>query len=288
MIRNVSHKQILARLSLGLLFSTVVAWLAYRRHSLNKSGVAGAIITGTATVGFGGWSWGLALIFFFISSSALSHYRERAKARIAADKFSKGSRRDIAQVAANGGLAALLALWHGMATSPMQRNLLRAGGAGALAAATADTWATELGLLSSETPRSILTGKPVPPGTSGGVTRPGMLAAASGALALGVVFWGWERFRRSLASLPLIACLAGLAGSVADSLLGAVLQGVFYCPVCQAETERRVHSCGTATVPMRGLRWLNNDGVNFMATLVGCLTAMALWLFNGAWKPRNP
>ncbi|HVB60271.1 MAG TPA: DUF92 domain-containing protein, partial [Ktedonobacteraceae bacterium] len=105
MIWNVTRNHLLTRLLLGLLFSAGVAGLAYQRRSLNKSGAAGAIITGTATVGLGGWSWGLSLVFFFVSSSAFSHYREREKARVADDKFSKGSQRDIAQAAANGGLA---------------------------------------------------------------------------------------------------------------------------------------------------------------------------------------
>lgn len=288
MIRMLPRNHTLTRLLLGFVFSGGVAWLAYRRRSLNKSGAAGAIITGTATVGFGGWSWGLSLVFFFVSSSIFSHYRERDKARIAEDKFSKGSRRDIAQAAANGGLATLLAMWHGLITSPGQRDSLQAAYAGALAAATADTWATELGVLSREQPRSIITGKPVAPGTSGGVTRRGMAAATLGALALGVAFWAFEGFRRSLAWLPPLACLAGLAGSVADSLLGATVQGIRYCPICQVETEQTIHSCGTETIPSRGLRWLNNDGVNFIATLTGSLTALILRLLIRAWETRSP
>src|SRR5690349_22273863 len=63
------------RLVLGLLFSTGISLLAYRRRSLSRSGIAGAIITGTTTFGLGGWSWGLLLIFFFISSSIFSHFR---------------------------------------------------------------------------------------------------------------------------------------------------------------------------------------------------------------------
>ena len=47
------------RLLLGLLFSTGVGLLAYRRRSLSRSGVAGAMITGTTTVGLGGWAWGV-------------------------------------------------------------------------------------------------------------------------------------------------------------------------------------------------------------------------------------
>src|SRR5947209_19355634 len=104
------------RLLLGLLFSAIIGILAYRRRSLSRSGVAGAVITGTTTFGLGGWSWGLSLIFFFVSSSFLSHFRERDKTGIATDKFSKGSQRDLGQVVANGGMATLLALGYGSAS----------------------------------------------------------------------------------------------------------------------------------------------------------------------------
>src|SRR5579885_3811254 len=101
------------RTGLGLLLSGIIALLAYRRRSLSRSGVVGAMITGTTTTGMGGWSWGMTLLFFFVSSSLLSHFREREKERTAANKFSKGSRRDLGQVAANGGVATLLALGNG-------------------------------------------------------------------------------------------------------------------------------------------------------------------------------
>ncbi len=264
------------RVLLGLLFSMVVGILAYWRRALNKSGAVGAIITGTTTVGLGGWPWGLALIFFFVSSSALSHFRAREKAHTAADKFSKGSRRDILQVAANGGLATLLAAWAGFTRSDSLRGLLRAGYAGVLATATADTWATELGVLSKQQPRLITSGKRVAPGTSGGITLLGTGAAMLGALALGMVFWILQGCRRSLASLPIVALISGMVGSVVDSLLGATVQAMYYCPVCEAETERRIHRCGTVTRPLRGISWCNNDAVNLAATLAGGLAAMVL------------
>src|SRR5947209_7288933 len=145
------------RLLLGLLFSAIIGILAYRRRSLNRSGVAGAITTGTTTFGLGGLSWGLSLIFFFVSSSFFSHFREKDKARTAADKFSKGSRRDLGQVIANGGIATITALGYGLNSSLTQRELLQAGYVGALATANADTWATELGILSTAEPHLITT-----------------------------------------------------------------------------------------------------------------------------------
>jgi uncharacterized protein (TIGR00297 family) len=267
------------RLLLGLLLSSGISLAAYRRGSLSRSGVGGAIVTGTTTFGLGGWAWGLSLIFFFVSSSLFSHFRAQDKAETAADKFSKGSKRDIGQVVANGGVATALAVGYGLLSSQKMRQLYLAGYTGALATATADTWATELGVLSPHQPRLITTGKPVGAGTSGGITWLGTGAAALGALALGLVFWLLQRCPKSLASLPLIALLSGLCGSIVDSILGATVQAMYYCPACEKETERYVHKCGTRTVPLRGITWLDNDAVNFVATLSGALTAMgmAVW-----------
>jgi len=260
------------RTLLGLLLSSSIGLLAYRRRSLNRSGVAGAILTGTTTVGIGGWAWGLSLIFFFVSSSLLSHFRERDKAVIAEDKFSKGSERDIWQVAANGGVATLLTLGYGLNTSSAIRNACEAGYIGAFATATADTWATELGTLNTQLPRLITTGKTTTPGTSGAITPLGTAVAALGATALGL-FYALLCCQRHL-SLSFVALVSGLAGSLCDSYLGATVQAMYYCPTCKKETERHMHNCGTQTVPLRGIPWMNNDAVNFLATLFGAGVAM--------------
>lgn len=265
-----------SRLLIGFLCSTGIGLLAYRRHSLSRNGIAGAVVTGTSTFGLGGPAWGLSLIFFFISSSLLSHFRASAKSQTAADKFSKGSQRDIAQVAANGGVATALALGYGLAQSPSLRATCEAGFVGALATANADTWATEIGVLSHQAPRLITTGKATTPGTSGGVTLLGSGAAASGALAEGIVFNLLLRRRSVL--LPINALLSGFGGSLIDSLLGATVQAMYYCPNCQQETEKHVHSCGTSTTYLRGVRWMDNDVVNFLATLSGSIIAIGIQL----------
>ncbi len=267
-------RKILKRTLLGFFFSSGVALLAYRRRSLTRSGVTGAIITGTTTVSFGGWSWGLSLIFFFVSSSLLSHFRERDKVALAEDKFSKGSERDILQVAANGGVATLLALGYGLSPSFTVRRACEAGYVGAFATATADTWATELGTLSTQPPRLITTGKRIASGTSGGITILGTGVAAVGATALGLFYALLQRQRHI--TLSLIGLISGLAGSLFDSLLGATVQAMYYCPVCKQETERRIHNCGTQTVPLRGIAWVNNDVVNFLATAFGAGVAMGV------------
>ncbi len=265
------------RFLLGLLFSSVIGLVAYRRKSLDKSGVLGAIVCGTSIVGMGGWSWGLSLVYFFVSSSLLSSFRAREKAIAASDKFSKGSQRDFSQVVANGGLATLFALCYGFSRTPGTCRRAKTGFIGALATATADTWATELGTLSTAYPRLITTGKPVAPGTSGGITFLGMTASTLGACSLGFFFWAGEGFRKSLT--PLLALFSGMIGSCFDSVLGATLQAMYTCPTCKTETEQQIHHCGSRAEFKRGIAWMNNDVVNFMATTTGSAVAIALDCF---------
>ena len=272
-----NYRHMSLRLILGLLFSSGIGLIAHRRQSLDKSGVLGAIVCGTSIVGMGGWSWGLSLVYFFVSSSLLSSFRSREKAVVATDKFSKGSRRDLSQVVANGGLATLFALRYGFSRSPGTRRRAQSGFIGALATATADTWATELGTLSKAFPRLITSGKPVAPGTSGGVTPLGMAASALGACSLGSFFWAGESFRKSLT--PLLALFSGMVGSCSDSVLGTTLQAMYTCPICKTETEQHIHYCGSRAEFKRGIAWMNNDVVNFIATTTGSAVAIALDCF---------
>jgi uncharacterized membrane protein len=72
-----------------------------------------------------------------------------------------------------------------------------------------------------------------------------------------------------------------LLGSFFDSLLGATYQAIYYCPQCKKETERYpLHTCGTKTKLTRGLPWLDNDLVNFLASVFAGFVAAAIqiWL----------
>jgi uncharacterized protein (TIGR00297 family) len=259
----------------AFLLSLAVVALFYWRGSLSLSGAAGALIVGALIFGLGGWVWGVLLALFFISSSLLSHFKESEKKAVA-EKFDKGHRRDIGQVMANGGLGSVIAILSVLAPSPVWFPMF----IGVMATVTADTWATELGTLAPRPPRLITTGRSVEVGTSGGVSPLGTVVSLAGGAVIGLT--------AALLSgelTPVVALLAGaiggLLGSLADSLLGATVQQIYYCDTCQKDTERKIHKCGHETRPLRGWSWLNNDLVNLLASFVGGLMAAAVWLVLG-------
>jgi uncharacterized protein (TIGR00297 family) len=256
------------RLVAGFVLAAVIAAAATRTRSLSTSGAVAAAIAGTLAIG-AGWSWGGLLIVYFVSSTVLSHIGRPAKDRRTAAVVAKGSTRDAAQVLANGGTFAAAAL--GMLLRPDARWI--ALGAGSLGASAADTWATEIGTLLGGEPRSILPPwRPVPAGTSGGVSAIGTIAAVGGAcfMSLAVLALGWTH------PVAWRVATGGIAGAFVDSVLGATLQAKRWCDTCQQETERLAHTCGTRTRRMRGLDWLDNDMVNFVSNAAGGLVAVLL------------
>jgi uncharacterized protein (TIGR00297 family) len=148
------------------------------------SGAWSAVVMGTGFATLGEPVWFCVLIAFFASSSFWSKWKRKHRAKAEAEaKYAKTGRRDAGQVWANGGAGLLLCAAH--ALWPDEGWVFAY--VGVMAAVNADTWATEIGALSRSAPRSVTSGKPVAPGTSGGVTPLGSAAALAGAVFIGVV-----------------------------------------------------------------------------------------------------
>jgi uncharacterized protein (TIGR00297 family) len=265
--------------TLGLALSTILGLIAYKNHWLNASGVVGLLIIGTPLFIGGGWTWFAVLIAFFASSSLLTLYRFEDK-RFLDNIVAKPGARDIWQALANGGIAAL----SGLVYSFCPKKVIFAAFLGAIATVNADTWAVEIGILSKSDPVLITTSKRVPPGTSGGISALGTLATVGGALFIGLMTWTiisidslfFDSGSDYRWVLP-VAFLGGIAGSTFDSLLGATVQSTYYCACCHKETERVVHTCGQDTKLIKGWRWLSNDWVNFLSSLVGSIVAILIY-----------
>lgn len=239
--------------------ATAVAAAAQRLGALDRAGAGAAALVGAVVLGFAGLGPAVTLVFFFVSSSALS----------ALPGAGERSRRGARQVLANGSLAALAAAFYGVHPTAGVAFL------GALAAATADTWATEVGLRLAPAPRSVLTFKPQPPGTSGAVSLPGTVAAAAGALAVAGlgVWWMSQVEARGLTAVA----AAGFLASLLDSVLGAGVQAAYHCPRCGARPEVARHrGCASRALRVSGVPGMDNDIVNWITTLAGAVLAVVL------------
>ena len=259
---------------IGFLLATLIGILAWRAGSLSRSGALAAALTGGLIFGFGGFPWTMLLLTFFITSSVLSRLFNKQKVGLS-EKYSKGNQRDWAQVLANGGLGALLAVIFYILP---QQDWIWLAFAGAMAAVNADTWSTELGVMSNILPRLITNGKIVERGTSGGITLTGTLAALGGAALVAIVAVSFPPYLLWLPRWGIIV-FGGLIGSLFDSVLGASVQAIYWCPTCKKETERHpLHTCGSPTEQLRGWHWMNNDVVNFACSLMGAIVVAGLWL----------
>ena len=258
---------------IGFLLATLIGILAWRAGSLSRSGALAAALTGGLIFGFGGFPWAMLLLTFFITSSVLSRLFNKQKVGLS-EKYSKGNQRDWAQVLANGGLGALLAVIFYLLP---QQDWIWLAFAGAMAAVNADTWSTELGVMSNILPRLITNGKIVERGTSGGITLTGTLAALGGAALVAIVAVSFPPYLLWLPRWGIIV-FGGLIGSLFDSVLGASVQAIYWCPTCKKETERHpLHTCGRPTEQLRGWHWMNNDVVNFACSLMGAIVVAGLW-----------
>jgi uncharacterized protein (TIGR00297 family) len=264
----------LLQLLIGFLAALVIAVAALRARSLSRSGAWGALVTGTLIFGLGGLAWAVLLMGFFVSSSLLTRLFKGHKSALD-EKFEKGGQRDLGQVLANGGVASVFVVLHALFP---EAGWTWTAFAASLAAVNADTWATELGVLDPSRPRLITSFRPVERGTSGGISLFGTGAAAAGAaLIAGLASLFPAAGQTSSLIGFLLLTLAGLAGALVDSLLGATLQAIYRCPQCGKETEKHpLHSCGTGTVQLRGLRWMNNDVVNLCCALSAGLLGLLI------------
>jgi len=248
------------QLLLGLLLAAGISLAAYRARALTRSGALAAWAVGAVVFGAGGWAEAAALLTFFLTSTALSRWRKRDKEALG---YEKGGRRDTGQVLANGGVAAacLLLPLFAPGFDPAHARLLCLA---ALAAANADTWATEIGSALGGRPYDLRTGRPAAPGASGAVSAAGTLAALAGAALIGPFAGGAAGWG--------VVTLSGLGGALLDSLLGATTQAQWRDPARPGLWTERPQ----AGPPERGLRAVGNDAVNALCTLGGVLLAAAV------------
>lgn len=261
---------------ISLALAIAIAVRGHRKGSLAPSGSIAALVVGWATFAHS-FSFGVVLLFFFFSSSFLTKLKQDEKEKVEKD-FKKNGQRDWIQVLANGGVPTAIALaLTFLSVSPAQGAFMRGAFLGYYACCCGDTWSSEIGVLSPRDPVLITTLRTVRRGTNGGVSSWGLLASVLGGTSIGASYYVASLASRdpSVSAAPtaiLLCCLAGLVGSLVDSLLGATLQfsGV------EEDTMKISNRPGKGIVRISGLQFLNNDAVNFVsAAVMAALTGTA-------------
>ena len=257
---------ILFNLLVALGLNVSLALAAFAARAVTRDGAVAGAVTGFVILYAGGPLGWLILGSFFVSSSLLSRVGRGKKERLR-EIHAKDGRRDTVQVLANGGVGAAAALFYLFYPElPVLAAFLAA-----FAAAAADTWGSEIGVLAGRRPRSILTFRPLTTGVSGGVSLVGTLASAAGALFIALIaavllLMLSKRYpidRMALVALTAIVTVAGFAGSLVDSLLGAGFQARYRLP--SGGITERSEIDGVPNPRVAGLGWMNNDLVNLLS-----------------------
>lgn len=234
--------------SSALVVSLAAAGLALAAGALTAGGATAGWFLGAVILAGAGWGGFLLVAIFVAGAGAATRFGAAVKERLPGGAHRGAGGRGYRNALANGGGAALFALASGAVPPGEIAGLLRVAMAACLATAFSDTVSSEIGQVLGRRPVMITTLRPAAPGTDGAVSPAGTLWGAAAAVLMAAVAWG-----TGLVSAPGAAAVAagGLGGNLADSLLGATLEG-------------------------RGL--LDNDAVNYVATLIGAAVAVALAL----------
>lgn len=255
----------------GLLGGAAFAVVSWRVGFVDTDGAVAVALLAASVLALGP-AWAVPGVTFFVLSSVLSRLGRERKAAAEA-RAAKGSRRDAGQVYSNGGVSWALLVGYVVWPDPAWYW----GYAAAFAAAAADTWATEIGTWLGGEPRSVLTGRRVPRGASGGVTLAGTLGAVAGAAAVFASLVPFAGPYVSGVGWPLATALViggGFAASLVDSVLGAGAQAVYRAP--GGGLTERPGADGRPHALVRGWAWLDNDRVNLACTLTGGLLPLLL------------
>ena len=258
----------------GLAFSLFIALVAYKKSSLSKSGCVAATVLGTGLYYFGGLWFSVIMVAFFVSSSILTKFKNYNKKSL--DKLNeKGGNRDYMQVFANGGVGLVLAFIYYFYPNPV----VLLAYAVSFAEANADTWASEIGVLSKRKTISILNFKPIEKGRSGGISILGTIFSFLGASFIACIYFiasliTYKDIKQSFI-YAILCILIGFIGSILDSILGASVQAQYYCEDLKSITEKRVHK-GKYNKRIKGLSFINNDIVNLSSNLLSALMVLLI------------
>jgi len=215
----------------------VLGFITYRRKSLDLFGSAVMIVMGIVIIFSAGANWLLLIVLFLVMSLLATKFSKKYKMSLG--EFE--GRRTSKNVISNGVVACFMAAFGGY-------YLPFVGGfIGAIATATADTLASEIGVLDPH-PRLITTLQKVDPGTNGAISVLGTVSGIAGATIIGIAAYLLNIMHDPIFVI-VVSVISGTIGCFIDSILGALFEN-------------------------QG--WLTNEHVNLLATIFGAIVGILL------------
>ncbi|MBQ9160164.1 MAG: TIGR00297 family protein [Methanobrevibacter sp.] len=214
----------------------ILGFITYKRRALDLFGSLIMILMGVVIIFSAGTNWLLLIVLFLIMCLLATRYSKKYKRSLGEYE----GRRTSKNVISNGVVACFMAAFGGYYLP------LVGGFIGAIATATADTMASEIGVLHQ--PRLLTTMQKVDPGTDGAVSLLGTAVGMAGAAIIGLAAYLLGILPNPFTAI-LVSVISGTVGCFMDSFLGATF-------------ERRF--------------MLTNEHVNLIATIVGAIVGILL------------
>ncbi len=251
----------------SIYFNLFITLWAYLRNQLTFSAALSALVLGFVTILLGHELFFVLLMVFYISSILIRKLVLKSFPMYFyghSRKHKAHGARSVVQVLCNGGLMALLSVVYYVYPNPMLVYLASVS----MAAANADTWASELGSLSSQQTQTLFSKKVYPKGLSGGVTHLGLWASLTGSALVSIVtsvyFLSNHGFTWRWLILSLGMVTFGFMGSIVDSLLGEYFQVKYLNDQNQLVDDPLY----THSKPVSGYTWIDNNLVNLLSNLI--------------------
>lgn len=284
-MNTIMNLNVIIRLILALLLSLGLAFHGYKKKSLDISGCIAAVIVGFISFATS-YRYGLILILFYYTSSKLTKVKEDVKAKLESN-YMLGGQRNWVQVFANSILATIIGLIYMIyigeeihisynkhdTSKSLLSSFLSTMYVAHYSCASADTWASEVGILSKTKPRLVtsLFLRIVPHGTNGGMTPLGTIFSGLGGTFIGLIYYTFSIFidkKINSKQYPMIivGLICGVLGSLFDSILGATLQASYYSKdkKCIVKTKEEIKN-DSSVVKICGVDILSNEAVNFVS-----------------------
>lgn len=253
-----------------IILTPIMIAFASKKRALTSGGIITAIIVDIIiSISLGNFGFVILLSFFALGLiTDKIKKRHKSKGRNAKN-CGKSNPRDHRQVLANSLVAAVCSLLFLLTSNRVFVVLFVA----AFAEALADTAASGIGSLSDKAYDPFRM-RPCRAGLSGGMSLIGTMSSIVGAAVISLIAYAFGML--SIIE-SVIIILAGFLGGIFDSLLGSLIQVKYRCTVCDEITEKAMH-CNTSTIKHSGIRFVDNNFVNFMSTVFASVLASVLYI----------